>query len=102
MGEWKKGEGDVKSVRELSYIKPLNNSLGPKSTKCYLTQEVIYEDFDECVTVLNTTNTPDVPSGSAFSCKTRTCFTWAGKQKVRVLVSVAVEFTKSSWLKCKL
>ncbi|EIE82909.1 hypothetical protein RO3G_07614 [Rhizopus delemar RA 99-880] len=102
MGEWKKGEGDVKSVRELSYIKPLNNSLGPKSTKCYLTQEVIHEDFDECVTVLNTTNTPDVPSGSAFSCKTRTCFTWAGKQKVRVLVSVAVEFTKSSWLKCKL
>ncbi|KAG1408331.1 hypothetical protein G6F60_001525 [Rhizopus arrhizus] len=99
MGEWKKGEGDVKSTRELSYIKPLNNSLGPKSTKCYLTQEVIHEDFDEYVTVMNTTNTPDVPSGSTFSCKTRTCFTWVGKQKVRVLVSVAVEFTKSSWLK---
>ncbi|RCI04295.1 hypothetical protein CU098_012666, partial [Rhizopus stolonifer] len=98
-GQWKPGEGDVKSVRELSYIKPLNNSLGPKSTKCYLTQEVIHEDFDDYITVLNVTNTPDVPSGSAFSCKTCTCFTWAGKQKVRVLVTVSVEFTKSSWLK---
>ncbi|KAG1171989.1 hypothetical protein CU097_006074 [Rhizopus azygosporus] len=99
MGDWKPGEGDVKSVRELSYIKPLNNSLGPKSTKCYLTQEILHEDFDNYVTALITTNTPDVPSGSAFCCKTRTCFTWAGKQKVRVMVTVAVEFSKSSWLK---
>ncbi|CAO3694371.1 unnamed protein product [Rhizopus stolonifer] len=99
IGQWKPGEGDAKSVRELSYIKPLNNSLGPRSTKCYLTQEIIHEDFDDYITVLNITNTPDVPSGSAFSCKTRTCFTWAGKQKVRVLVTVSVEFTKSSWLK---
>ncbi|KAL7327348.1 hypothetical protein PS15p_205794 [Mucor circinelloides] len=99
MGEWKKGEGNVEYVRELSYIKPLGGAIGPKQTKCYITQEVLHQDIQKYVTVLTTTSTPDVPSGSSFSCKTRTCFTWAGKGKVRVLVTVQVEFTKSSWLK---
>ncbi|CAO3613727.1 unnamed protein product [Mucor fragilis] len=102
MGEWKKGEGNVEFVRELSYIKPLGGAIGPKQTKCYITQEVLHQDIQKYVTVLATTCTPDVPSGGSFSCKTRTCFTWAGKGKVRVLVTVQVEFTKSSWLKCKL
>ncbi|KAL9553447.1 hypothetical protein MBANPS3_003286 [Mucor bainieri] len=99
MGEWKKGEGNVEFVRELSYIKPLGGAIGPKQTKCYITQEVLHQDIQKYVTVLATTSTPDVPSGGSFSCKTRTCFTWAGKGKVRVLVTVQVEFTKSSWLK---
>ncbi|KAI7905189.1 uncharacterized protein BX663DRAFT_550017 [Cokeromyces recurvatus] len=99
MGEWKKGEGDIKSTRELTYIKPLYGSIGPKSTKCYITQDVLYQDFQKFVSVMVTTLTPDVPSGSSFSCKTRTCLTWAGKGKVRVLVTVLVDFTKSSWLK---
>ncbi|KAK4510024.1 uncharacterized protein ATC70_006193 [Mucor velutinosus] len=99
MGEWKKGEGNVEFVRELSYIKPLGGAIGPKQTKCYITQEVLHQDTQKYVTVLATTSTPDVPSGGSFSCKTRTCFTWAGKGKVRVLVTVQVEFTKSSWLK---
>ncbi|OAD01683.1 hypothetical protein MUCCIDRAFT_163651 [Mucor lusitanicus CBS 277.49] len=99
MGEWKKGEGNVEFVRELSYIKPLGGAIGPKQTKCYITQQVLHQDIQKYVTVLATTSTPDVPSGGSFSCKTRTCFTWAGNGKVRVLVTVQVEFTKSSWLK---
>ncbi|OBZ88091.1 putative membrane protein C20F10.07 [Choanephora cucurbitarum] len=99
MGEWKKGEGNVLKVRELSYIKQLGGAIGPKQTKCYLTQELLHYDLDSYVSVLSTTLTPDVPSGSSFSCKTRTCLTYAGKGKVRVTVTVQVEFTKSSWLK---
>ncbi|KAI8644158.1 hypothetical protein BD408DRAFT_413807 [Parasitella parasitica] len=99
MGDWKKGEGNVEFVRELSYIKPLGGAIGPKQTKCIITQQVLHQDIQKYVTVLATTCTPDVPSGGSFSCKTRTCFTWAGKGKVRVLVTVQVEFTKSSWLK---
>jgi hypothetical protein len=101
IGEWKKGSGDIVSVREKSYIKALGGSIGPKSTKCIITEEVLNQDFDNYVTVLTTTCTPDVPSGGSFSCKTKTCMTWAGKGKVRVLVTVLVDFTKSSWLKCK-
>jgi hypothetical protein len=88
-------------MREMSYIKPLYNPLGPKSTKCLITEEVLFYDLTKSVSVLTTTNTPDVPSGNSFSIKTRTCITFAGKDEVKVYVSVLVDFTKSSWLKCK-
>lgn len=101
IGEWKKGEGEIVSVRDKSYIKALGGSIGPKSTKCICTEEILHKDFDNYVTVLTTTCTPDVPSGGSFSCKTKTCMTWAGKGKVRIFVTVLVDFTKSSWLKCK-
>ena len=101
IGEWKDGSGNVVATRDISYIKALGGSIGPKSTKCVITEEVLNKDFDNFVSVLTTTCTPDVPSGGSFSCKTKTCMTWAGKGKVRVLVTVLIDFTKSSWLKCK-
>lgn len=85
----------------MSYIKPLGGAIGPKQTKCLIAQEILHQDLEKYITVLTTTYTPDVPSGSSFSCKTLTCISWAGKGKVRVVVTVQVEFTKSSWLKCK-
>ncbi|KAI8388886.1 uncharacterized protein BYT42DRAFT_544103 [Radiomyces spectabilis] len=99
MGNWQKGEGTVQYTRESSYIKPLNGSIGPKQTKCLLKDEVLEYDLQKCISLITTTQTPDVPSGSSFSVKTRVCFTWAGKSKVRMVVTVLVDFTKSSWLK---
>lgn len=75
--------------------------LGPKQTQCIQTEEVIHSDMMESVTVLTTTQTPDVPVGGSFSVKTRTCLAWAGFGRVRILVTVLVDFTKTSWLKCK-
>lgn len=88
--------------RESSYIKYLGGSIGPKSTKCYLKEEVLHLDTADYVSQLTVTQTPDVPSGGSFSVKTRTCISWCGPGQVRVLVTVLVDFTKSSWLKCKL
>ncbi|KAF7727652.1 hypothetical protein EC973_007310 [Apophysomyces ossiformis] len=99
LGSWRKGEGSVQHVRDVSYIKPLNNAIGPKSTKCVSTEEIVELDIANSVTVVTTTQTPDVPSGGSFSVKTRLCITWAAKGQVRVLVTVLVDFTKSSWLK---
>ncbi|GAA5797667.1 hypothetical protein HPULCUR_003058 [Helicostylum pulchrum] len=99
MGEWKKAEGMIVETRDLSYIKPLNGAIGPKSAKCLITEEVLHKDFDRFVTVLTTTSTPEVPSGGSFTCKTKTCITWAGKGKVKLLVTVLVDFTKTSWFK---
>ncbi|CAO3647618.1 unnamed protein product [Mucor hiemalis] len=99
IGEWRKGEGDVIAIRDKTYIKPLNGAIGPKQTKCVCTEEILHKDFDNSITALTTTCTPDVPSGGSFSCKTKTCMTWAGKGKVRIFVTVLVDFTKSSWLK---
>ncbi|RUS19832.1 hypothetical protein BC937DRAFT_86840 [Endogone sp. FLAS-F59071] len=122
IGTWaQNGNGNL--VRLSSYIKYLNNSLGtlvqsiisrffpsrhriykmcrtcPRSTKCHLREECLHRDFDRYVTHLTTTQTPDVPSGSSFSVKTRTCIMWAGSGESRVVVTFVTEWTKSSWLK---
>ncbi|SAL96478.1 hypothetical protein [Absidia glauca] len=99
IGEWSVSDETKQQVRKVSYIKQLNGSIGPKQTQCIQTEEVIHSDMMESVTVLTTTQTPDVPVGGSFSVKTRTCLTWAGFGKVRILVTVLVDFTKTSWLK---
>ncbi|KAI8888652.1 GRAM-domain-containing protein [Backusella circina FSU 941] len=97
LGAWK--EENEKQSRESTYIKYLGGTIGPKSTKCYLKEEILHLDFNDYVTQLTVTQTPDVPSGGSFNVKTKTCISYAAQGKVRVLVTVFVEFTKSSWLK---
>lgn len=83
----------------MSYIKPLNGSIGPKQTKCLLTDENAHVDFDDYVCVITTTRTPDVPSGSAFAVRTKTSMTWAKGNSCRVVVTTGVEWSKSSFIK---
>ncbi|QRV80396.1 membrane protein [Ceratobasidium sp. AG-Ba] len=86
-------------ARNMSYIKPLNGSIGPKSTKCELKDETLHVDFDDYVSTLTTTRTPEVPSGGVFSVKTRTCIMWAGAASSRLVVSTTVEWTGRSFIK---
>ncbi|KAI5885357.1 uncharacterized protein SCHCODRAFT_01109787 [Schizophyllum commune H4-8] len=86
-------------TRNMSYIKPLNGSVGPKQTKCELRDELVHCDYEESVTTVTTTRTPDVPSGGVFSVKTLTCITWASAVSVRVLVTTQVEWTGRSFIK---
>lgn len=83
----------------MSYIKPLNGSIGPKQTKCHIVDEHDHCDFEDYISMVTTTRTPDVPSGGVFSVKTRTCFTWAGASSTRVRVTTEVEWTGKSWVK---
>ncbi|KAJ3508624.1 hypothetical protein NLJ89_g5653 [Agrocybe chaxingu] len=85
--------------RNFSYIKPLSGSLGPKQTKCELKDEMAYCDFDDYISTITTTRTPDVPSGGVFSVKTRTCITWASPVSSRVVVTTQVEWTGRSFIK---
>ncbi|KAG8719066.1 hypothetical protein FRC09_011652 [Ceratobasidium sp. 395] len=86
-------------TRNMSYIKPLNGSIGPKSTKCELKDETLHVDFDDYVSTLTTTRTPEVPSGGVFSVKTRTCIMWAGPASSRLVVSTSVEWTGRSFIR---
>jgi hypothetical protein len=88
-------------TRNMSYIKPLNGSIGPKSTKCELKDETIHVDFDDYVVMMTTTRTPDVPSGGVFAIKTRTCITWAGATSTKIVVTSSVEWTGRSFIKCR-
>ncbi|KAI8342893.1 hypothetical protein BC941DRAFT_465071, partial [Chlamydoabsidia padenii] len=86
-------------VRDASYVKYLGGAIGPKSTRCILKEELLHVDLNSHITQQTSTQTPDVPSGSSFCVKTRACLTWAGQGQIRMLVTVLVPFTKSSWLK---
>ncbi|ORZ22511.1 hypothetical protein BCR42DRAFT_170034 [Absidia repens] len=95
---WRKGD-DIPYVRDVSYIKYLGGAIGPRSTKCILKEELTHIDLNKSITHETTTQTPDVPSGSSFCVKTRACISWAGPGQVRMLVTVLIAFSKSSWLK---
>jgi len=83
----------------MSYIKPLQGSIGPKQTKCEIRDETIYCDFEDYVSTITTTRTPEVPSGSVFSVKTRTCIMWASSVSSKVFVTTQVEWTGRSFIK---
>ena len=86
-------------ARNMSYIKPLTASIGPRQTKCEIRDEMAHCDFDEYVSMVTTTRTPEVPSGGVFSVKTRTCIMWASSVSTRVIVTSQVEWTGRSFIK---
>lgn len=99
MEDDKKGLTSEKPTRFYSYIKPLYAAIGPKTTKCLSTENLDAFDLEKAVSVTITTQTPDVPSGSVFSVKTRYCLMWAPGNATRFLANCTVEWTGKSWLK---
>ena len=99
MDDDKKGLSNESKSRQYTYIKPLGGSIGPKQTKCITTENLDFCDFEKSVSVTCTTQTPDVPSGSAFSTKTRYCLSWAPNNSTRLQMSCGIEWTAKSWLK---
>lgn len=99
MDDDKKGLYEENKVRTFSYIKPLYASIGPKSTKCVVTETLDYIDLERSVSVTASTQTPDVPSGNVFATKTRFCFMWAPGNATRVIMNFNIEWTGKSWLK---
>ncbi|KAI1306889.1 hypothetical protein F5Y03DRAFT_383998 [Xylaria venustula] len=97
--EDKKGLTQDNKNRAYSYIKPLNAPIGPKQTKCIVTETVEHFDFEKAISVLVITQTPDVPNGNIFSVKTKYCLSWAENNSTRVTMNCTIEWTGKSWLK---
>ena len=101
MEDDKKGlDNEVKS-RSYSYIKPLYASIGPKSTKCLIVENMDSFDLEKAVSVTVSTQTPDVPSGNVFTTKTKFCLMWAPGNSTRLLMNFTIEWSGKSWLKGK-
>lgn len=100
IADWAPTTTDSKLLgRNMSYIKPLNASVGPRQTKCEIRDEIVHADFEDYVSTITTTRTPDVPSGGVFSVKTRTCIMWASAVSTRIIVTTQVEWTGRSFIK---
>lgn len=90
---------DGHKERKYNYIKGLNYSIGPKSTKCFVTDTIENLDYSKGINVISNTSTPGVPSGDAFTVNTRYLFTWSVGNKTRLIISFWVHWTGSSWVK---
>lgn len=97
--EDKKGLSLDNKTRTFSYIKPLNGSIGPRQTKCIVSETVDSLDFEKIIHLSSSTQTPDVPSGNVFAVKTKYCLSWAENNATTVLVTCTIEWTGKSWLK---
>ena len=95
----KKALSEENKTRNFSYIKPLYASIGPKSTKCVVTDNLDSMDYEKAICVTQSTQTPDVPSGNVFVTKTHFCFMWAPGNATRIIIHFTIEWTGKSWLK---
>ncbi|ERT02559.1 GRAM domain protein [Sporothrix schenckii 1099-18] len=95
----KKGLGTDNKSRTFSYIKPLNASIGPKQTKCIVTEQVEALDFDKAIHIVCSTQNPDVPSGNVFTVKTNYCLSWAEGNGTRMQMTCTTEWSGKSWLR---
>ncbi|KAI5969917.1 hypothetical protein CANMA_000957 [Candida margitis] len=85
--------------RHYTYIKPLGGSIGPKQTKCLLDDDLIDYDPQKCYQVVQTTQTPDVPSGNSFKVKTKIFLSWAQNNQTKIWVASSIEWSGKSWIK---
>ena len=99
MEDDKKGINGELTSRSYSYIKPLGASIGPKSTKCLVTEHMDSFDLEKAISVTSSTQTPDVPSGNVFVVKTKFCMMWASGNATRFVMSCSIEWSGKSWLK---
>jgi len=97
--EDKRGLTDEVRTRNYTYIKPLYAPIGPKQTKCIVTEQLEHIDLEKSVNVLVSTQNPDVPSGNIFVGKTRYCLTWAENNGTRIQINNLIEWSGKSWLK---
>lgn len=85
--------------RNFVYRRALGYSIGPKSTKCEVTETIEHLNFADYIIVVSTTATPDVPLGGVFTVKTRYVFTWGNDNKTNLMIYHHVEWTGRSWMK---
>jgi len=95
----KKGLSLENKSRTYNYIKPLYGAIGPKSTKCIVTETVDNLDFEKSANLTMSTQTPDVPNGNVFVVKTKYCLSWAENNSTRIQVNCTIEWSGKSWIK---
>lgn len=93
------GLSEGNEERNYSYTKPLNGPIGPKQTKCIVTDTLKACDFSKAVRVDQVTLSPDVPSGNSFKVITKFLFSWDKNNCTKMKVVTSVEWSARSWIK---
>ena len=85
--------------RTYNYVKLLNNSIGPKQTKCSITETIEHMDMNGYILVRQVSKTPDVPSGNSFTVQTRFYLNWGPDNTTNLNVITNIVWTGRSFLK---
>lgn len=88
-----------KLSRTINYRRELGYSIGPKSTRCEVTEIIEKLNFDDHIVVSTLTNTPDVPLGNSFTVQTRYCFSWGPNNSTNLRISYIVNWSSTSWIR---
>lgn len=89
----------TKLERTYTYRRALGYSIGPKSTKCVVSEVVEHLNYADYIVVINTTSTPDVPSGGSFCVKTRFYFSWGEANTTQLRIAYFVKWSGRSWIR---
>ncbi|CCF58125.1 hypothetical protein KAFR_0D04780 [Kazachstania africana CBS 2517] len=85
--------------REYDYIKRLGGSIGPKQTKCFITETIEHKDMNTYILVKQISKTPDVPSGNSFSVQSKIYLSWGQNNTTNYSVVTSVVWSGKSFLK---
>lgn len=91
--------GFSNNKREFTYTKRLNNSIGPKQTKCLITETIEHMDINNYIMVKQVTKTPDVPSGNSFAVHSCIYMSWGPGNSTLLTVVSKVVWSGKSFLK---
>lgn len=89
----------TKLERKYFYKRALNYSVGPKSTKCEVSEIIEHLNFTDHISMKSVVATPDVPLGNSFTVVTRYCFTWGPDNTTNLKISYYINWTGRSWIK---
>lgn len=89
----------VNNEREYTYIKRLGNAIGPKQTKCVISEKIENMDTDKYIMVKQIVKSPEVPYGNSFSVHVRNYLSWGPDNTTNLLVVSNIVWTGKSLLK---
>ncbi|QLQ80917.1 hypothetical protein HG537_0E02720 [Torulaspora globosa] len=87
------------NVREYSYTKPLNASMGPKQAKCFITEKIEHLDVEDYIMVKQTSKCPGVPFGNNFVVNTRIYLSWSDHDTTKLFVVTNIVWSNKTLLK---
>lgn len=91
--------GFTNKSRSYEYTKPINAPIGPKETKCLVTETIENMDLNSYILINQSTQTPDVPSGNSFVTVTSIYLSWGENNSTRMIVTTEVQWKGRSWIK---
>lgn len=89
----------VNNEREYKYTKRLHNAMGPKQTRCTITEKIEHMDINNYICVRQTVVSHDVPYGSTFTVHTRFYYSWGPNNTTKLLVVLNVVWSGKCFIK---